>query len=78
LIQSKRNGIEAYLTDVLSYLDFPERHRSNLHSINPLERLNMEVKRRASRWHRPVCGFDPPAHWCGAAGTERRMPAPAP
>jgi len=34
-------------TDVLSYLDFPEPHRSKLHSTNPLERLNKEVKRRA-------------------------------
>jgi putative transposase len=32
---------------VLSYLDFPEQHRSKLHSTNPLERLNKEVKRRA-------------------------------
>jgi putative transposase len=34
-------------TDVLSHLDFPEQHRSKLHSTNPLERLNKEVKRRA-------------------------------
>jgi putative transposase len=34
-------------TDVLSYLDFPEPHRSKLHSPNPLERLNQEVQRRA-------------------------------
>src|SRR5262244_3370541 len=34
-------------TEVLSYLDFPEQHRSKLHSVNPLERLNKEVKRRA-------------------------------
>jgi len=34
-------------TDGLSYLDFPEQHRSKLHSTNPLERLNKEVKRRA-------------------------------
>ena len=34
-------------TDVLSHLDFPEQHRTKLHSINPLERLNKEVKRRA-------------------------------
>jgi transposase-like protein len=34
-------------TDVLSYLDFPEPHRSKLHSTNPLERPNKEVKRRA-------------------------------
>src|SRR6188508_3529142 len=33
--------------DVLSYLDFQEQHRSKLHSTNPLERLNKEVKRRA-------------------------------
>jgi len=34
-------------SEVLSYLDFPEPHRSKLHSTNPLERLNKEVKRRA-------------------------------
>jgi len=34
-------------TDVLSHLGFPEQHRSKLHSTNPLERLNKEVKRRA-------------------------------
>ena len=34
-------------TDVLSHLDFPEQHRSKLHSTSPLERLNKEVKRRA-------------------------------
>ena len=33
--------------DVLSYMSFPEQHRSKLHSTNPLERLNKEVKRRA-------------------------------
>ena len=32
---------------MLAYLDFPEQHRSKLHSTNPLERLNKEVKRRA-------------------------------
>src|SRR6201995_3671979 len=34
-------------TEVLSYLASPEPHRSKLHSTNPLERLNKEVKRRA-------------------------------
>ena len=34
-------------TDVLSHLDFPEQHRAKIHSTNPLERLNKEVKRRA-------------------------------
>ena len=33
--------------DVLAYLGFPPPHRSKLHSTNPLERLNKEVKRRA-------------------------------
>lgn len=33
--------------DVLAYMDFPARHRTKLHSTNPLERLNKEVKRRA-------------------------------
>lgn len=33
--------------DVLAYTAFPSRHRTKLHSTNPLERLNKEVKRRA-------------------------------
>jgi transposase-like protein len=33
--------------DVLAYLAFPSQHRTKLHSTNPLERLNREVKRRA-------------------------------
>ena len=33
--------------DVLAYLGFPAQHRAKLHSTNPLERLNKEVKRRA-------------------------------
>jgi putative transposase len=32
--------------DVLAYMDFPAAHRAKLHSTNPLERLNGEVKRR--------------------------------
>jgi transposase-like protein len=32
--------------DVLAYMDFPQAHRVKLHSTNPLERLNGEVKRR--------------------------------
>ena len=32
--------------DVLAYMDFPAAHRSKLHSTNPLERLNGEIKRR--------------------------------
>ena len=33
--------------DVLAHLDFPVQHRSKVHSTNPLERLNKEVKQRA-------------------------------
>jgi transposase-like protein len=33
--------------DVLAHMDFPLQHRSKVHSTNPLERLNKEVKRRA-------------------------------
>jgi transposase-like protein len=32
--------------DVLAYMTFPSQHRTKLHSINPLERLNGEIKRR--------------------------------
>lgn len=31
---------------MLAYLDYPEPHRTKLHSTNSLERLNKEVKRR--------------------------------
>jgi transposase-like protein len=33
--------------DVLAYMDFPAQHRTKLHSVNSLERVNKEVKRRA-------------------------------
>jgi putative transposase len=33
--------------DVLAYMAFPSQHRTKLHSTNPLERVNKEVKRRA-------------------------------
>jgi len=33
--------------DVLTYMTFPAQHRTKLHSTNPLESLNKEVKRRA-------------------------------
>ena len=32
--------------DVLAYMTFPAQHRAKLHSVNPLERLNGEIKRR--------------------------------
>jgi putative transposase len=33
--------------DVLAYMGFPAQHRVKLHSTNPLERLNGEIKRRS-------------------------------
>jgi len=37
------DGSEA---DVLAYLSFPKAHTKQIHSTNPLERLNAEIKRR--------------------------------
>ena len=39
--------MDAAEADVLAYMTFPPQHRTKLHSTNPLERLNKEVKRRA-------------------------------
>ena len=33
-------------TDVLAFMSFPKDHRPKIHSTNPLERLNGEIKRR--------------------------------
>ena len=33
-------------SDVLAYMDFPAAHRAKLHSTNPIERVNGEIKRR--------------------------------
>ncbi len=33
--------------DVLAFMTFPKGHRAKLHSTNPIERLNGEIKRRA-------------------------------
>jgi len=38
--------MDAAETDVLAYIGFPKDHWSKLHSTNPLERLNGEIKRR--------------------------------
>jgi putative transposase len=32
--------------EVLTFMSFPKAHRPQIHSTNPLERLNAEVKRR--------------------------------
>jgi transposase-like protein len=36
------------IDDVLAYMDFHADHRTKLHSTNPLERLNGEIKRRTN------------------------------
>lgn len=37
---------EAGIDDVLSYLHYPQSHRTRVSSTNPLERLNLEIRRR--------------------------------
>src|ERR1700733_13199061 len=34
------------MRNLLAYMDFPKDHRTKLHSTNPIERLNGEIKRR--------------------------------
>ena len=34
--------------DVLAFMSFPKAHRAQIHSTNPLERLNAEIKRRTN------------------------------
>ncbi len=41
--------------DILAYMAFPKEHHRQIHSTNPLERLNKEIKRRAD-----VVGIFPP------------------
>jgi transposase-like protein len=38
--------LDATEIDVLAYMTFPQAHRAKLHSTNPIERLNGEIKRR--------------------------------
>ncbi|MBL6081188.1 transposase, partial [Belnapia sp. T18] len=38
--------MDAAEEDVLAYMHFPIAHRAKLHSTNPIERLNGEIKRR--------------------------------
>ena len=35
-------------SDVLAFMTFPKDHRTKIHSTNPLERLNKEIKRRTN------------------------------
>jgi transposase-like protein len=38
--------MDAAEEDVLAFMDFPREHRAKIHSTNPIERLNGEIKRR--------------------------------
>jgi putative transposase len=38
--------IAVAVKDVLAYMSFPKEHRAKIHSTNPLERVNGEIKRR--------------------------------
>ena len=40
--------MDAAENDVLAFMSFPRAHRTQIHSTNPLERLNAEVKRRTN------------------------------
>jgi putative transposase len=50
---------EAGIDDVLSYLHYPQPHRIRISSTNPLERLNLEIRRRTR-----VIGIFPHAGAC--------------
>ena len=45
LLREMYSGDDAE-ADVLAFISFPKDHRLKIHSINPLERLNGEIKRR--------------------------------
>ena len=56
-------------SDVLAYMSFPPAHRTKLHSTNPIERVNGEIKRRTEvalrhlpqrRGHHPARRRHPP------------------
>jgi transposase-like protein len=57
--------------DVLAYMTFPKEHRAKLHSTNPIERLNGEIKAHRGCRHLPERGCDHPPHRRHSHGTVR-------
>jgi len=62
--------------DVLAHMSFPKEHWTQLHSTNPLERLNGEIKRRTDvvaiflpscAWSAPCCSSRTTNGPCSAA-----------
>jgi putative transposase len=45
-VQKLANLMDDAENDVLAYMTFPKQHWAKLHSTNPIERLNGEIKRR--------------------------------
>ena len=46
VISDAHEGLKAAAAKVLAFMTFPKAHRTQIHSTNPLERLNAEIKRR--------------------------------
>ena len=38
--------MDAAENDVLAFMNYPKEHRAKIHSTNPVERINGEIKRR--------------------------------
>ena len=63
--------------DVLAHMTFPTAHRLQIHSTNPLERLNAEIKRRTGVAGNFPGGDHPPGR-STAPGAKRRVVVAAP
>ncbi len=48
VVERARQRIPEAAEDVLAYRHLPFEHQRQLHSTNPLERLNKEIKRRSN------------------------------